>query len=294
MATNFYRGTAGADTITPTTVSAGVTADPPGTKPSDNDDVIIGFGGNDDLDGGGGADRIYGGFGNDTIAAFGGGNILHGDAGNDTLSASFSNAPQPGGSDVTNSLYGDDGDDDLTIEYGRPGYSDDVGDSPTGTLSLYGGAGNDFIGVDAPEAWAGDLPFTLLATSMYGGPGDDTIQGTKVNINSDGTFDGNSADRLYGGPGNDTYRLFGPATIVEGAGKGYDTVIMRDGDFTLPANVEKLVLEDRGYYQYGWSGTGNNLERHHRDIVHRHPRWCRRQRSDLRWRRSRLDLRRCR
>ncbi|MBL8660604.1 MAG: hypothetical protein JNM75_12705 [Rhodospirillales bacterium] len=252
-----YTGTSGDDTITPTTVSAGVVADPPGSKPSVGADQIYGLGGADHLDGGAGGDTISGGAGNDSISGVNAGNVLHGNAGNDTVVVAISGESGGGGTDATNSLYGDDGDDRVTVTYGHLGYD---GYLPHGTLSLYGGDGADVLGADAPYAWSGDIYFHTVPTYMYGGAGNDTIQGTKYDFNSDGTFDGGYADFLYGGPGDDTYLLFGQATIVEKAGAGFDTIIMRDGDFTLPANVEKLVLEDGGYYQSGRQGIGNDQD----------------------------------
>ena len=131
---------------------------------------------------------------------------------------------------------------------------------------MCGGSGNDFLGVDAPYMFAGDNFFETVPTYMYGGSGDDTIQGTKVNYDFDGTFSGGNADFLFGGPGNDTYRLYGgtnsweKVTIVEKAGEGYDTVVVLDRDLTLPANVEKLVLTASGYYGNGFQGVGNDLD----------------------------------
>ncbi len=171
-----------------------------------------------------------------------------------------------GGNDVTSSLYGYGGNDYLTAVYGSGGDDFEEGDPPSGTLSLCGGSGNDFLGVDAPYMVAGDNFFETVPTYMYGGSGDDTIQGTKVNYNSDGTFSGGDADFLFGGPGDDTYRLFGgtnaweKVTIVEKAGEGFDTVVMLDRDLTLPANVEKLVLAASGYYGNGLQGVGNDLD----------------------------------
>ncbi|MFT3973625.1 MAG: hypothetical protein QM699_09305 [Amaricoccus sp.] len=53
-----FTGTDFSETITPGTVSASVTADPDGARPSDLSDVIHGLGGNDTIDGGGGYDSL--------------------------------------------------------------------------------------------------------------------------------------------------------------------------------------------------------------------------------------------
>jgi Ca2+-binding RTX toxin-like protein len=71
-----FDGTNASETITPVLVSSSVTADPPGSTPSDDPDLILGRRGHDELDGGGGNDRIYGGRGFD---------FLGGDAGEDRL-----------------------------------------------------------------------------------------------------------------------------------------------------------------------------------------------------------------
>ena len=57
------KGTSGNDTITPESVSPGVT----GGIPSDAADTIYGYAGNDTIDGGGGNDWIDAGSGADTV-----------------------------------------------------------------------------------------------------------------------------------------------------------------------------------------------------------------------------------
>jgi len=73
-----FQGTAGADTITPNTVSAGVTADPVNSKPSAAEDYVYGWLGADIINTGGGNDTIewWAGDGNDDI---------NGGSGTDTL-----------------------------------------------------------------------------------------------------------------------------------------------------------------------------------------------------------------
>ena len=130
-----YKGTNEADTITPDELSAGVTADRLGSRPSDAADIINGLAGNDNLNGGGGGDRINGGDGNDVVSGVNGGNILHGDGGNDTVGVDIYGGSGEGGTDATNSLYGDDGDDHITAENSLSG-SDFEGDLPSGMLKL--------------------------------------------------------------------------------------------------------------------------------------------------------------
>lgn len=64
-----YTGTAANDTITPVTVSPGVTVTG-APKPSIGADTIGGLGGDDVLNGGGGADTINGGYGNDSVGCY--------------------------------------------------------------------------------------------------------------------------------------------------------------------------------------------------------------------------------
>jgi Ca2+-binding RTX toxin-like protein len=91
-----FTGTSAGEIITPTTVSATVTANPPGSKPSNADDTINAGDGNDTIDSGGGNDTVTGGRGNDA-ASLGAGDdkyiwnpgdgsdTVDGGAGNDTL-----------------------------------------------------------------------------------------------------------------------------------------------------------------------------------------------------------------
>jgi Ca2+-binding RTX toxin-like protein len=102
---------------------------------------------------------------------------------------------------------------------------------------FYGGAGND---------------------SLYGRAGDDFIHG------------GTGSDRMYGDAGNDIFVVMDTGDqIVEYAGGGYDTV-RAHVNYTLPANVENLELQERLVYYpslmdnpktFGAPiyGTGNDL-----------------------------------
>ena len=93
---------------------------------------------------------------------------------------------------------------------------------------------------------------------VFGGPGNDRI------VTS--TYISNGSDPIYelaGGPGDDVYQvtqpqhMWGPAGIVEHAGEGEDTLILRadvmilsDG---LPDNVENLRYDYSGEV---WNGDG--------------------------------------
>ena len=121
-----FTGTNSSDTITRAGISAGVTADPVGSKPSAAADTIDGNGGNDKLDGGFGGDIINGGLGDDTIddaplhwtgdgvvAGVNAGNVIHGEAGNDSITITI--VDSGGANPVGNAAYGDDGNDSLGL-----------------------------------------------------------------------------------------------------------------------------------------------------------------------------------
>jgi uncharacterized delta-60 repeat protein len=61
---------------------------------------------------------------------------------------------------------------------------------------------------------------------------------------------------LEGGAGDDVYVLSGRAKVVEAGGEGIDTVQTSGGRFTLPGNVENLVLTG----SRNGSATGNALD----------------------------------
>lgn len=217
-----FIGTGGDDFITPFRISAGVEA-PRNVKPSDAADTILGGGGNDVLDGFGGRDEIHGGDGRDRISGDG---AVYGDGGNDTIRTYGT---------VDTLAHGGEGNDKFY------GYAD------SGTLTLYGDAGDDDLQVKSDD---GD-PRVLL----YGGDGNDTLQATS-NYNNAPFAAGDNA--LHGGRGDDTYIVFsGADKVIETAGNGTDTV-RSWADFVLPTNVENLTLLMSEYVSYGnVEGTGN-------------------------------------
>jgi Ca2+-binding RTX toxin-like protein len=97
---------------------------------------------------------------------------------------------------------------------------------------------------------------------LYGGDGSDTLSGGASNDYLEGgrgtdTLDGGSgADRMAGGPDDDTYLVDNVGdTVIEAANGGMD-VVQSSVNYTLSANVEKLILTGTT----GISGTGNNLD----------------------------------
>src|SRR5215213_5085214 len=100
---------------------------------------------------------------------------------------------------------------------------------------------------------------TVTGTSghdlLVGGGGNDTLIGL---AGRDVLNGGPGADALQGGADNDLYIYVDAAdTVVEQAGAGNDTVWTREVSFTLPANVENLLLIEGTAAR---DGIGNELD----------------------------------
>jgi Ca2+-binding RTX toxin-like protein len=191
---------------------------------NDLDNVIVGNGapnhlngglGNDALDGGGGADTLAGGLGDDAYAIDDSGDILIEFAGEGTDTATSAA-----------SFVLSDNVENLTL---------------TGTAAS-DGTGNDLanrlLGNDQPNRLYG------LGGGDYldGGAGDDVLDG------------GAGDDQLIGGFGNDAYVVDSTGdSIVENASAGTDTVQTSLSAYTLPANLENLSFIGAGNF----SGVGN-------------------------------------
>ena len=155
-----------------------------------------------------GPERIIGNEGVNLIIAMGGDDTVWGGGLGDRIQ----------GRDGHDLLFGEEGSDYI---YG--GNGNDVIDGGLARDNLYGQAGNDTI-YGGPDH---------ITDALYGGAGDDWLDG------------GPGLDLMYGGPGNDTYiaSQFNDG-IFELAAQGIDVVIARfNGSFTLPDNVEDLILE---------------------------------------------------
>lgn len=266
-----YKGTSAADTITPGEISGGVGRVPAGSFPSTDADALDGRRGNDILDGGGGADAIRGGGGDDAIGdnvARGqagvdldtpnAGNVIHGDAGNDEIRIEGRDAG--GENPFGNTAYGDGGRDLIEfIFYGDLDKGVNSGRSPTGAILGSGGAGADTLRVEAAAIQPTDLTVTLK-----GGAGADKLSATAWIVEYDGSaMGGDNPDRLVGGTGDDVYEVYEQKdVVVERPNEGYDTVVARDTDYTLPADVEKLEMDAavRGADPEDRHGMGNGLD----------------------------------
>lgn len=92
-----FIGTAADDVITPDQVSAGVTRDPPGSRPSQANDQVSAAGGDDRVETGGGSDFADGQDGRDTLDGGGENDVLRGGADNDLLIGGSGNDDLGGG-----------------------------------------------------------------------------------------------------------------------------------------------------------------------------------------------------
>ena len=196
-------GTAGNDVI-----DLHYTGDPEGDRIDNNDailssakqdDLVYGYGGNDNIQTFAGNDVAYGGAGDDTIddeagAGQGSGNdTFFGDEGNDKIWGGIGD----------DKLYGGADNDLLDGEEGN-----DLVDGGTGNDTLYGGSGNDtVIGGDGNDI-------------AYGGAGDDKVQG------------GNGDDKILGGTGNDVLAGDGGNDHILG-NEGDDSIDGGSGDDRL-------------------------------------------------------------
>jgi Ca2+-binding RTX toxin-like protein len=162
------------------------------------------------------ANVIYGNAGNNLINGAGGVDLMVGGAGNDTYFVD----------DPSDAAFENPGEgNDAVFASCNYGLAADVE-----TLVMQGSA--DFQGYGNNQA-----------NTLYGNSGNNLING------------GGGADTMIGGAGNDTYFVdkIGDA-LVENPAEGSDAVFA-GVSYTLPANVETLVLQGSG----NLSGTGNAL-----------------------------------
>ncbi|HEY9625068.1 MAG TPA: FG-GAP-like repeat-containing protein, partial [Crinalium sp.] len=254
----------------------------------------VGIDGDDTLDGGAGADKMFGGIGNDTYIVDNSGDVVTELAGEGTdtvissidyvLGNNVENLTLSGTSVVgrgnslnnvitgnasNNLLIGGDGDDQL---FGLAGDDSLVGGA--GSDRMVGGVGNDtyvYTAGDTIVEAANEGNDTVFSSTDYTlGANlenltltDTAVKGTGNELNN--TITGNDAanildggaglDTLIGGSGNDTYLVNDAADIVtEAFGGGSDTVITSTS-YTLGANVENVILTGSSRVQ----AIGNDL-----------------------------------
>ena len=170
-------------------------------------------------------DTIHGGDGDDVVLGGGGNDQLYGDAGNDVVNAGV-------GDDIA---YGGAGTDTLNLEdgndYAEGGSGGDIINAGAGDDVAFGGAGDDKLrGGDGDD-------------QLHGGEGGDVIHGGK---GDDAVYGGEGDDKLFGGDGND--KLSGGAgnDHIEG-GAGDDKLDGgADDDKLLGGSGDDVILGGAG------------------------------------------------
>lgn len=254
-----FTGTASNDTITTKTVSAGVTRDPAGSRPSETSDSVNAGQGNDTVATGGGSDYVNGDDGRDLIDGGSENDNLNGGADNDTLTGGSGNDYLTGGegSDVyrfgrdwgvdTINPQGTAGrdviefsagvnpdrvdfrveNDDLIISLGDDSIFIQnqfaVGATPGSKVQEVRFEGGPTINISKVDpAWL-DRAGTTLNDTLYGSLFKDTIDGRGGN---DQIYGGDANDVLTGGNDNDYLSGgLGSDIYVFGRGFGVDTLV---------------------------------------------------------------------
>jgi VCBS repeat-containing protein len=215
--------------------------------------VLDGLAGDDTINAGMGNDVLIGGEGNDLLLGEAGDDVLQGDSGNDTLNGGIGSDSMLGGSG--GDTYFVDNAGDLVTEHAGEG-SDTVRSSVAHTLGdnvenlvLTGSGGIAGTGNALDNVITGNA----ASNALDGGAGNDTLFGDAGDDVLDG---GTGSDTLQGGSGNDTYVIDDARDLViEAANAGTADTVQSSIDYTLTANVERLVLTGGA----DLSGTGNAL-----------------------------------
>ena len=189
------------------------------------DDTIYGDDGNDFIQGSQGNDHLYGGAGDDTIHDDENDDFIRGGTGNDRIFA---------GGGVLDTVFGDEGDDELHggdgIDEVLGGEGDDLIFGEGDTDVLFGGNGNDYLdgGDSVDEMWA-----AAGNDWLRGGVGDDHLVGGAGNDLLEGGLGptANDGDRLVGQGAID----FGPPAPED---LGFDVASYEDVDIAIAANLD--------------------------------------------------------
>ena len=229
--------------------------DPDGDRVDNNDAILPGQSGNDDLiDAGAGNDSVLAGAGNDTVYGGTGNDGLSGGVGNDTLFGGSGNDTLAGGAGNDSLIGGADAD---TFQVGANEGTDTITGGETGTdsdtlafNSASGGVTVTFTGNEAGsytlgtgtgsfsqiEAVTGtaqsdsiNASTTTTGTTLDGGAGNDTLTG------------GSGSDSLFGGIGNDTLSGGAGADVLDG-GAGDDALTGGSGADILSGDTGNDVL----------------------------------------------------
>ena len=217
----------------------------------DNVELLI-LGGTDNINGTGnqfGSTFITGNQGNNRIEGVAGENTLNGMDGDDMLFGGIGKDTLNGGTGA-DTMTGGMGDDGYFVDDFGDVILEDFGgglDLVSSTISLELGENLEHLRLQGTADLIGQgnaLNNVIEGNSgrnlLIGGAGADTLDGQG---GDDLLFDGDGSDVLIGGTGNDLY-IVGETddTITEAFGEGEDTVFFHGATFTLPDNVENLVL----------------------------------------------------
>lgn len=215
-------------------------------KAGSSRDFVEGLGGDDTIRSQALDDIVYGGFSDNRLGS--GNDNLYGGSGNDTLYGGDGN-DKLYGEDGNDYLYGEDGDDYLYDSNGNGAQYGGAGNDSLyaygGNITMFGGTGDDYLlNTGSGQVYGEDGNDYLLGAYMEGGNGNDTLNGWSHN------------STMYGGAGDDLYYVDSATDdkAIEYAQQGYDSVLSTVS-YTLPDNVERLMLETNGT-----TGIGNALD----------------------------------
>ncbi|MDQ1816479.1 calcium-binding protein [Massilia sp. CCM 9210] len=189
---------------------------------SEFDDTISGNGGDDTIRSGAGNDTVLGGDGADVLYTGDGDDRIEGGEGDDEMAGGAGSNTLLGG-DGADLLYTGDGDDRI-----EGGEGDDRMDGGSGSNTMLGGAGNDTLAVN----YGGD-------SLLDGGDGNDSLW-----VGDDGSIKFGTV-QLFGGAGDDSIVITDAAsavTVNASGGSGHDT--FRLSLYEKPASVLKMTLTD--------------------------------------------------
>jgi trimeric autotransporter adhesin len=234
----------------------------------EGNDYLAGAGGDDDLQGGAGVDVLEGGAGNDVLDGGADDDVLEGGTGNDTLLGAQTGDWLDGGAgddiyNVSNAfvrvIEAAGGGVDRVVASVSYTLADQVENlSLSSTADAVDGTGNaldnELTGNDA----ANTLQGLDGSDHLIGAAGKDTLDGGGGNDELQG---GAGSDVMKGGTGDDLYFVSEVGDqVIEFADEGFEHVISTV-DFTLPDNVENLVLNGGsvGIGNEGANSIGTNV-----------------------------------
>ena len=220
----------------------------------DTDDTLYGTESPDTLNGGNAGDTLVGFIGDDTLNGGVGRDVLDGGSGADAMSGGT-------GADV----YYVDNAGDSTVELENQGrdlvnafvdwtLADNVEDLTLNTESGTNGTGNALDNVINGNFNDNNLDGGDGNDALRGQAGDDTLIGGNGSDRLDG---GLGADDMAGGANSDSYQVDNAGdTVTENAGEGDGDRIESRVTYTLPDNVEELLLKGGSAI----NGTGNGAD----------------------------------